>query len=445
MREFMPPNDRASALLWQCNIMDEVSFLLNKLAIAAWKVDIDADRVTVLSNQQRPFENGLEFKWTNYTLNCLHGLFPNNPSVRRRLTIGGLKQMLLSARLDQKVFTEEVLHNSDNRILKLDIFFERIDGRYFAFMTLKEVNSQSILQAIVDNFVFMNCDYFIVANIADDYFTTIYGSERCPSLPPLEGKYSYEIVQYARRSVVPQDQDYVITRMGLQYAVQELQNQDAYSFYFGVIENDLYTRKKLEFRYLDDSKNTLLLARSDITESYNQDLYRVQELKALLKSAYHDALSGLLNRQGLYEQLKARCESGKSEIDLALLFIDLDNFKAVNDSLGHPIGDRVLIKTAQVLKNNMRSMEDLAARQGGDEFIVVMFNIESNAAYNAAERILQGIEAIVPDELSPLRVSCSIGIAMLSECTQDLEKLFSLADERMYSAKRQGKGRIVVA
>ena len=422
---------------------NEVSYLLDKLAIAAFKVDLDTDRVTVLSNRLRTFENGLNFKWSHYTLICLIGLFADNPTVRRRIRSENLKQMLLSSRLDHRVVTEELVHSSNNQVLILNIVFERSLGHTCAYLTLKEDNNQNLLHSIVNTFVFTNCDYFITVNIKENSYHTIYASEHCTALPPFDGSYSPDMEIYADNFVVPEDRAYVKERMQLARAVKELDENNGFDIYFGVMENGLYRRKKLELRYFDDSKKELLLSRSDVTEAYNQERLRVQRLQEMLKSAYTDALTDLLNRQGLIEELKARVESGRSSCDLALLFIDLDSFKPINDNLGHPIGDVVLKKAGEVLKSALRTSADLASRQGGDEFIVVLDNLNTREdALQAAQSIITGIEEIVPDERSALRISCSIGIAFLSESAGGLNELIALADERVYKAKAQGKGRI---
>ena len=129
-----------------------------------------------------------------------------------------------------------------------------------------------------------------------------------------------------------------------------------------------------------------------------------------------------------------------AEGQLALLFIDLDGFKAVNDEQGHQQGDRVLVAAAEVLTSLIRDT-DVAGRLGGDEFVICLASgqgqIDSTAA-EVAERVLSKVRQI------GFGISCSIGIAVCSGLDADVSRALSDADEAMYEAKHRGKNRAVV-
>ena len=158
-------------------------------------------------------------------------------------------------------------------------------------------------------------------------------------------------------------------------------------------------------------------------------------------AAFHDALTNLPNRALLAENLKFVIERAKQHEDyqFAVLFLDLDRFKNVNDSLGHSIGDQLLITMARRLESCIREV-DMVARLGGDEFAILLDGIPSQAeATNMAQRIQEKL--LSPFNLSGHEVftSTSIGIAVSSTGYDDPENMLRDADTAMYRAKAQGK------
>ncbi|HEY6761614.1 MAG TPA: EAL domain-containing protein [Baekduia sp.] len=164
--------------------------------------------------------------------------------------------------------------------------------------------------------------------------------------------------------------------------------------------------------------------------------------------AYHDALTGLPNRTQLEEQLRLDLvRARRSGEAIALLYFDLDNFKLVNDSLGHAAGDDVLRETARRVSDLVRG-GDVLARQGGDEFLLLMHcsgaDAAAEAARRAAERIATALER--PFEISDaeFHIGASIGVAIFPEHAQDSESLLKRADAAMYQAKRTGSGSVAL-
>jgi diguanylate cyclase (GGDEF)-like protein len=159
--------------------------------------------------------------------------------------------------------------------------------------------------------------------------------------------------------------------------------------------------------------------------------------------ARFDPLTGLANRATFEERLLQEAQRAtRHDRRFALLFMDLDGFKAINDRHGHKTGDQVLIDVAQVLASNCRAT-DLAARQGGDEFVVLLAEVASlAAAQKAAEKLRESIEALSWNEM---QVGASIGLALWPDDADDPETLIRLADDAMYRAKSAGKNRIRLA
>ena len=157
---------------------------------------------------------------------------------------------------------------------------------------------------------------------------------------------------------------------------------------------------------------------------------------------HHDALTGLANH-ALFDEIVehdlAIC--GRTEAPLAVLYVDLDGFKAVNDTHGHATGDELLRAVAARLKNGIRSA-DLAARLGGDEFAVVLVNVGMKAAATVAGKLAESIS--MPYAIGPLtiEISASIGVAAYPDSGTSSEALLHSADETMYKAKSDRKREI---
>lgn len=156
----------------------------------------------------------------------------------------------------------------------------------------------------------------------------------------------------------------------------------------------------------------------------------------------HDPLTGLPNRKFFYEKLHESLQwSRQSNLLLALLFIDLDGFKQINDSLGHDNGDRLLIAVGQRLHNSLRS-SDTVSRLGGDEFTVILPAIPTaDVAATVAEKILSTLTEPIVLEGQKISISASIGISLYPYHSEDMQILLKQADAAMYRAKQLGKNR----
>ncbi len=169
------------------------------------------------------------------------------------------------------------------------------------------------------------------------------------------------------------------------------------------------------------------------------------ERDELHHAVYHDRLTGLLNRVGLLERLESSLASRRaSDQLLAVCFLDLDGFKAVNDRYGHAIGDLLLVEVARRLSSCVRET-DAVARLGGDEFVLLLEG-ESRPGELLAllEGIIARISQRVPAAGKPLRVGVSIGVAVRDSVGDTAETLLKQADEAMYEAKRGGRNRWVL-
>lgn len=176
------------------------------------------------------------------------------------------------------------------------------------------------------------------------------------------------------------------------------------------------------------------------------DQFRRGEAKRLFaeEQARTDPLTGLNNRRAFQEQVKRlwqQCHRQKQP--MAVVIVDLDNFKQINDTHGHQIGDQVLEATARQLQDALRN-GDVLARWGGEEFILFMPDTTVEAAVHVAERIRQRIESICQDfaDNQPMALSASLGVADSRSGSGSLEKLIQEADKCLYSAKQMGRNQV---
>ncbi len=171
------------------------------------------------------------------------------------------------------------------------------------------------------------------------------------------------------------------------------------------------------------------------------DMSVVRNLHVQLETqAVTDSLTGLLNRRGFHQAL----ESALARVDrngkrMAVLYIDLDGFKRINDSLGHDAGDEILCRVARVLETCMRPY-DIIARMGGDEFTALLDSLDHpEDAARVAEKLIELISVRHTVEGTEVTLGASIGIAHFPDCGQSVEELLRSADMAMYEAKRAGR------
>jgi diguanylate cyclase (GGDEF)-like protein len=193
-----------------------------------------------------------------------------------------------------------------------------------------------------------------------------------------------------------------------------------------------------------ENQSFLLPEEQDLIDTIASDLGRWIELEQadqrIVQMATHDGLTGLPNRYLLQDRIKqALAHDRRRQEQAAVLFIDLDHFKIINDSLGHSMGDCLLQEVATRLRTTIRS-EDTVVRHGGDEFIILLPSItDSQEAKVVAQKILNELIRSFHIQGKELHIGGSIGIALFPSDGDDMETLLKNSDIAMYQAKKSGR------
>lgn len=206
-------------------------------------------------------------------------------------------------------------------------------------------------------------------------------------------------------------------------------------------------RRNIQFRLTNENLVHCLSASNRKQAEVNRKLeHEIQErIRAEARVEFlatHDALTGLPNRRLQHDRFrKAAAHAARNAREVALLFIDLDYFKEVNDTLGHPAGDALLCEIANRLRDILRGC-DSVCRQGGDEFVLLLGDIDERQSVEAvATRVLNALSEPVHFERHEIHIACSIGISLYPEHGDNFDLLNAQADKALYRAKRLGRGR----
>lgn len=207
------------------------------------------------------------------------------------------------------------------------------------------------------------------------------------------------------------------------------------------------------------TKRTLALARKEIEQrklaeqalkAANEELHlRVFEVKNLQAELHeqtiHDPLTGLYNRRYLSDALTREVmQARRANTTLAIVMADIDHFKFVNDSYGHPAGDEVLVQVASLLKKHARG-SDIACRYGGEEFLLVFPGISLESARKRAEEIQQNCAALsIQHEGMNIAVMLSFGVAVYPDHGHQWEQIIAKADKALYESKCNGRNQVTV-
>lgn len=291
---------------------------------------------------------------------------------------------------------------------------------------------------------------------ADNFFVALYDEERDelsfpyfvdqydekPAVRHLDsGTLSAEVIRSRQALLLTPD-----SQTTLPHTVRSIIGRDALDWLGvplasskGVIGALVVQSYSGDVRYTESDKVLLQFVSTQVAAA----IERKQTETRLQYIALHDQLTTLPNRELLNDRLHTALTLARRERQqLAVLYIDLDRFKQVNDSLGHEVGDLLLREAARRLAGSVRA-SDTVGRLGGDEFVVLLHGIDRpEHAIAVAEKILCSMDAAFDLSGTQLKISCSIGIAIYPKHGESGQQLMGRADSAMYAAKRQGGNRI---
>ncbi|GAB4298899.1 MAG: EAL domain-containing protein [Desulfuromonadia bacterium] len=245
------------------------------------------------------------------------------------------------------------------------------------------------------------------------------------SLEELAGKTLYDLVPEEQRPLLAEQIRGIVSHSGKNFVETILHARDGHPV---EVEGTL----TVGLGESDDSSVIWGITR-DVTE-------RKEIQRQLYRLAHFDPLTGLANRVLFYERVRhTRAIAQRNRRLMALAFIDLDRFKVINDTLGHPVGDELLRMVGERLSNTVREV-DTVARIGGDEFIVILGDLRNRSdSEMVVSKLLAGMADPFTVQGHELFISCSIGVSIYPDDDEDMDNLMKKADLAMYTAKAKGK------
>lgn len=322
---------------------------------------------------------------------------------------------------------------------------DELSGDIMALCVLYDNSVQAqeaLLQKNRDNVIRSICDEFrsiIHVNLDNDTFEFFREDIFIPSWRSDVHGYEQMISLFADLFVVEKDMinyKFMLSRSEIR---RRLQNQDVFKFEYDRICDDGKIHRhevKVKKDWSNENGDYVIIGVKDVEKSVRL----MRELGEALDMAYTDYLTGLYNQQGL----KIKCSEllADKSTSRILMFMDLDNFKKINDEYGHSMGDKVLYEVGKILKEETRG-KDIVGRYGGDEFIALLSEPEDAIkSSGVVERIKDRIENVCFDIGLNIGVTASIGLAHTLKSGFDYRLLKEIADDSLYDAKKAGKNKI---
>lgn len=310
-------------------------------------------------------------------------------------------------------------------------------------VTTRSIDEERMLKSIVEQFVFQDLDYFVLLNAKNDTYTMFSAKKSGTPVPPVYGEsYSAQVLEYNARYVAPDEFQQTTDNMQIPHVLEMLEKEERYSFSTsGITDQGTFRRTRVQFQYYDKDAGLILLTRTDITQMFMEEQEKNERLAAALRDARHDPLTGIYNQKGT-EALTIDLLTKQKENKAAFLFVDVDNFKMVNDTLGHQEGDTLLRFLANSIRDIAAEYVGIAGRIGGDEFLLFLPSISSmEKVKNCAGRVCQAFDAVREGAMKALPISCSVGISIYPEDGSDYKTLLRKADQALYASKRYGKNK----
>lgn len=424
------------------NVIDQFYYSIER-------VDLSNNTMCLLQCAAHTEAIGKVFSWTEY-LQWSSEIFVGE---QKKYVLENLsaEHLLEVYRTGETFYSIDASYLKDgilNSIL-CNVFFTSSDNVPLAYIMIRDSSKENLRKHIVDLYVHNSCDFLIYLDAKNNSYKMFSGAQNVANLRAKESDdYAGELVWYVKNFISPEDRKNAMREMSIPVVLAQLEEKGVHSFYCGYIDPIKgYKRKLFEYRYYESDAQMILFSCTDVTEVYKKEQLHRKALMEALKSAQTDMLTGLLNYKGTIEQISKALEENPEHA--ALLFIDIDNFKTVNDSLGHLMGDEVLCQIALILCDEAidESLGDaLIGRFGGDEFVIYFQNIKSiEDVKDYAGRVCRTVASMEYGKKADMpHISCSIGIVEAPKYGTDYTELLEKADAMAYHAKFTGKNKFVV-
>lgn len=305
-----------------------------------------------------------------------------------------------------------------------------------AYLVLEMMDRKEGLYPILESYLRETVDYCYCVDLKTGYFFRVVGDEGAKGMPPKEGYcYTQAMEEYVDRFVVEEERNQVKKLMNPECIFKTLETEPEYAFEENVIEENGEIRKKrLTCRPFHQSKAYVLLQRMDITELSNKE----QMLETAQRESVTDPLTQVYNRLGGRRLILEALEKTKESENAAMILLDLDHFKEVNDQFGHPVGDWILQEAARRLQDCFRA-GDIICRLGGDEYMVFLKNISRKSnIHPVLARLEKKLRLVFEKGGQKISVTASVGAAFYKG--QSYEELYKQADIALYRAKKEKCG-----
>lgn len=318
-----------------------------------------------------------------------------------------------------------------------------ISGYVKAFIYTYDIDEKKTLSMLVDRVLTQNTDLLGLVDISTGnlhlyHYRNIHKHSNIPS----DVDYTLGFESYIRHCVAETDQIEAMEAFRLENILSHLTDANAthvLSFWTDT-DGERY-RKQWIYSWLDDSMTTVVICRMDVTAVFRQQEAHRAALKLVQvesERARLDSATGILNHSATEEEISNRLFS-TADGHCALLLLDLDDLKTINDLYGHPAGDVALISIAQTLKRFFRN-GDVVGRIGGDEFMVFLDNVTDAEAFRPSlHRLLNELQKIRVGQHNEHVVHCSVGCVIADYRTASFAALYKQADVALYHVKRNGK------
>lgn len=395
--------------------------------------DVEEDRLKIISSKHMQLHLPAVIEKASETLS---GYLPCSEETRKQLP-GIMKSLRNREHSEGFSLGLEIEGRTCNYAVSLETMRDEKDRIVCYVGILEDITEKTSLEKEVrlQEGLFSSMMGFLVVDLTDDKI--LRSSEVFSKVYEVEGSYTTAFEKNLGRKIVPEYRAYVNSK------ASPLKLQEAF-------ENNR-RRFKIEYPY-QNKEGKLSWMECDIRMEQSrekahclaylvlQDISEKKNIEQILKEkAERDDLTGLYNRRSMVETVnKILKEPEAAESVNAFVILDLDHFKFLNDTLGHQMGDKALMEVAKVLRHHFREY-DIVCRLAGDEFVIFMKNIPTEAIGRNMEALLRALNLTYTKDGRSVSISASVGIAVSPASGMDFATLYKNADKALYDAKKSGR------